>query len=186
MLNAASTIFTMDIYREYINKGASQTNLVAMGRICVLVFVVIGCLIAPALGNPQFKGIFTYIQSFQGFIWPGILAIFIFGMFVPRAPRACGWVGLVVGPAAYGLLKWLSTFPLPDWAMLVIGNFLNQAAVAFVVVVLLLGAMTLLQPLKEPVVMPSQTKINMDSSGTAKGFGIVVVIVTVILYVVFW
>jgi len=186
MLNAASTIFTMDIYREYVNPGASQSNLVAVGRICVLVFVAIGCLIAPALGHPQFKGIFTYIQSFQGFIWPGVLAIFVFGMFVPSAPRACGWVGLVLGPILYGSLKWLSTWSLPGWAMLVIGNFLNQAAVAFLMLVVILGIMTLANPLKEPVTLPVQTKIKLDSSKAAMGFGIVVVIVTLALYVVFW
>jgi len=186
MLNAASTIFTMDIYREYLNVNASQSNLVAVGRICVLVFVAIGCLIAPALGHPQFKGIFTYIQSFQGFVWPGVLVIFVFGMFVPRAPRACGWVGLLFGPVIYGSLKWLATFDLPGWAMLVIGNFLNQAAVAFLVLVVVLGVMTLVKPLRDPITLPTQTKIKLESSSTAKGFGIVVVIVTVMLYVVFW
>lgn len=186
MLNAASTIFTMDIYKEYVNRNASQPALVAVGRTCVVVFVVIGCLIAPALGHPAFKGIFTYIQSFQGFIWPGVLAIFIFGMFVPRAPRACGWVGLLLGPILYGLLKYAATFDLPDWTMLFVGNFLNQAAVAFVILVAVLGIMTVVNPLKEPVTLPEQTKIDLKSSQLAKGIGIVVVILTVALYVIFW
>ncbi len=47
MLNSASTIFTMDLYRQYLNRSASQKKLVFVGRICVGVFVVIGCLISP-------------------------------------------------------------------------------------------------------------------------------------------
>ena len=55
MLNAASTIFTMDIYRQYLNRLASQTNLVLVGRMCVLVFVAIGCFISPLLDNPTIR-----------------------------------------------------------------------------------------------------------------------------------
>lgn len=49
-----------------------------------LLFVVLGCLIAPFLGDPRFMGIFTYIQEFQGYISPGILAAFIFGILVKK------------------------------------------------------------------------------------------------------
>jgi len=59
MLNAASTIFTMDLYRKYIHRGARDITLVRIGRICVGVFVVIGCLISPLLGHPRFGGVFT-------------------------------------------------------------------------------------------------------------------------------
>jgi nitrogen fixation protein FixH len=80
VLNAASTIFSIDIYHSYINKKASPKQLVAVGRICVGVFVVIGCVLAPMLANPNLGGIFTYIQMFQGFISPGVLAVFVFGL----------------------------------------------------------------------------------------------------------
>ncbi|MHC4510800.1 MAG: sodium:solute symporter family transporter, partial [Planctomycetota bacterium] len=90
MLNAASTIFTMDIYREWFNKNAAQKVLVWVGRCCVPVGVVIGCLIAPVLANPKFRGAFAYIQEFQGFVSPGVLTIFLFGLFVKRTPRYCG------------------------------------------------------------------------------------------------
>ncbi|MCK5000706.1 MAG: sodium/solute symporter, partial [Anaerohalosphaera sp.] len=95
MLNSASTIFTMDLYRKYINKKASQTNLVTIGRVCVGVFAVIGCLIAPMLDDPKFGGIFKYIQEFQGYISPGILAVFVFGLLVKKAPPVAGVVGLI-------------------------------------------------------------------------------------------
>jgi len=63
-----------------INKDISQKNIVTTGRISTFVFLVIGCLIAPILANPALKGIFTYLQEFQGFISPGILAAFAFGL----------------------------------------------------------------------------------------------------------
>jgi len=186
MLNAASTIFTMDIFKEYIKRGASQTTLVFVGRACVLLFVVIGCLISPQLDNPQFKGIFNYIQEFQGYLWPGVLGIFVFGVFVPRAPRACGWVGLLLGAAFYGALKLVSLSDLPEWGELMVGSFLNRAGWAFLGVALVLGLMTWLRPLREPVTLPEQTKIEMKPSRGALVFGVILVLVTVGLYVVFW
>jgi SSS family solute:Na+ symporter len=72
MLNAASTIFTMDIYREWFNKKAAQKILILVGRCCVPILVVIGCFIAPVLANPKFKGAFAFIQEFQGFVSPGV------------------------------------------------------------------------------------------------------------------
>ncbi len=176
MLNAASTIFTMDFYRPFINKAASQGRLVAVGRIMVGVFVVVGCVISPLLDNPVFGGIFKYIQEFQGFISPGILAVFVFGLFVHRAPAICGVVGLVVNPIAYGLLKVVA----PNLA------FLDRMAVCFFFVLALMAFLTWLKPLEKPVELPTNTRIALESSAGAKKVGIAVVVVTVALYAIFW
>lgn len=176
MLNAASTIFTMDLYREYLNKNASQANLVVVGRICVVIFTAIGCFISPWLDDPRFGGIFTYIQEFQGFISPGILAVFLFGFFVKRAPRASAVVGLLLSPAVYGGLKLV----LPGLA------FLDRIAITFFVVLVVLGLMTLARPLAEPVKLPEQSKIAMTTSGGAKLAGVLVVLATLVLYAIFW
>jgi SSS family solute:Na+ symporter len=176
MLNAASTIFTMDLYREYIHPTASQRGLVMVGRICVLVFVSIGCLIAPMLGDPRFGGIFKYIQEFQGFISPGILAVFVFGLLVRRAPPACAIVGLLLNPLIYGVLK----FALPDLA------FLDRMAVSFFCLLALMGIITALRPLPQPATLPVKATIDLDSSPIAKVFGTLVVIATLMLYIVFW
>ncbi len=176
MLNAASTIFTMDIYAQYVNRNASQDALVRVGRICVAVFVAIGCFIAPWLGHPRFGGIFTYIQEFQGFISPGILGVFIFGLFVHKAPKACGVVGLTLSPILYGILK----VAVPNLA------FLDRMAVTFFCVLTVMGIMTLVRPLSEPITLPTQNKIELESSPVAKIVGVLVVIATLVLYAIFW
>lgn len=176
MLNAASTIFTMDLYREYMAKGASQRSLVRTGRICVAVFTVIGCLIAPQLGDPAFKGIFNYIQEFQGFISPGILCVCAFGLFVKRAPARSGLVGLLTSPVVYGVLKVMA----PDMA------FLNRMACTAGVVVLVMTAMTVLRPRTRPHVMPEAPDIDLESCPFARAVGVVLILATICLYVVFW
>ncbi|MEX2092477.1 MAG: sodium/solute symporter [Pirellulales bacterium] len=176
VLNAASTMFTMDLYSQYLNRNATQRNLVTVGRICVVLFAAVGCLISPLLGNPRFGGIFTYIQEFQGFISPGVLAVFIFGLFVHRAPRACGAVGLLTCPIIYLTLM----FGTPDMA------FLNRMAITFGATLGILALMTIVSPLPQPVTLPEQNKIALESSIGAKFWGIVVVIATLVLYGIFF
>ena len=176
MLNAASTIFTMDLYREYINRQASQQSLVWVGRACVPIFVVLGCLIAPQLANPRFRGAFAFIQEFQGYVSPGVLTIFLFGLFVPRSPRICGVVGLVLSPIVYGFLHYF----FGDMA------FLNRMAITVGALSFVLAALTVLQPLSEPVKLPEQTKIPLESSKSALFGGAIVVLATAALYVIFF
>jgi SSS family solute:Na+ symporter len=176
VLNAASTMFTMDLYSQYLNRNATQGNLVMVGRICVALFAAVGCFISPLLGNPRFGGIFTYIQEFQGFISPGVLAVFIFGLFVHRAPRACGAVGLLICPIIYLTLM----FGTPNMA------FLNRMAITFGATLGVLALMTIMSPLAQPVTLPEQNKIALEGSTGAKFWGVVVVIATLALYGIFF
>jgi SSS family solute:Na+ symporter len=176
MLNAASTIFTMDVYKEFLNKKASQATLVFVGRCCVPVAVLVGCLIAPRLAKPEFQGAFHFIQEFQGYISPGILTVFLFGLFVPKSPRVCGVIGLLLCPVVYGALHLFA----PGVA------FLNRMAITVGALAAVLAILTFAKPLAEPVVLPTQTRIDMTSSSGAKLFGVIVVAATVALYVVFW
>jgi SSS family solute:Na+ symporter len=189
MLNSSSTIFAIDIFGK-LKKDASQFQLVTVGRICVVVFVVIAMIIAPTLDNPKFKGVFTFIQEFQGFISPGILAIFLFGVLVHKAPRACGTIGLILNPILYGGLKWADKLPgigHTSLAAKLAGlAFLNRMAVCFFVVLGVLTVLRLVIPLPKPVDLPVNDKINLESKADVKVWGVVVVVLTLALYAIFW
>jgi len=176
MLNAASTIFTMDVYREWFNKKAAQKALVWVGRCCVPVGVVIGCLIAPLLANPRFRGAFAYIQEFQGFVSPGVLTIFLFGLFVRWTPRYCGVLGLILSPIIYGILF----FGWGDMA------FLNRMGITVGAIAAILLIVTLLNPMKERIALPEQTKIELNWSKGSIYCGIFVTLLTIALYIIFW
>jgi solute:Na+ symporter, SSS family len=174
MLNAASTIFAMDIWHN-ARKRASATELVRVGRTCVVVFVVIACLIAPSLGRPEFGGIFSFIQEFQGFISPGILAVCLFGLLVPKAPRFLGWFGILLNVVLYGIFKVTLSVA-----------FLDRMAICFGIVLAALTLATILKPLPQPVTLPVNANFDLTGSKGAKAWGIVVCVATVLLYVVFW
>ncbi len=189
MLNSASTIFTMDIYHK-LRRQASQYELVTVGRVGVVVFVLIAMIIAPSLGHPRFGGIFTFIQEFQGFISSGILAIFLFGVLVHRAPRYVGTVGLILNPVLYGIFKFSPRIPgLRDIGALqtVAGwSFLDRMALCFGLIVAVLAVMTIVRPLAKPVDLPVNPKMDMTTSRGAKLFGALVILLTLALYAIFW
>ncbi len=84
MLNSTSTIFTMDIYKPYLAKNPDNNkHLVKVGRITVFVALVIACLVAPLLGS--IKEMFQYIQEYTGLVSPGVLGVFIMGLFYKKA-----------------------------------------------------------------------------------------------------
>jgi len=175
MLNAASTIFTMDVYKK-LHPAASQDALVSLGRAAVVAFAAVAVILAPMLGNPKISNsIFTIIQESQGLISPGILAVFAFGLVVRRAPRLCGVVGLVTSIVSYATLK----FAAPGL------QFLNRMAVCFGLCLAIMAVITALRPLPQPVEFKANTTIGLDSSKGALACGLVVIALTLILYLVF-
>jgi SSS family solute:Na+ symporter len=94
MLNSTSTIFTMDIYKPYINQKASETQMVTTGRITVAIALVIAVLIAPQLGN--LGQVFQYIQEYTGIVSPGILAVFLMGLFWKKATNKAAIWGVIL------------------------------------------------------------------------------------------
>lgn len=172
VLNSASTIFTMDIYRR-LRPAASQRALVTAGRVSIGVFAMIGCLVAPNLD--KFGSIFKYIQEFQGYASPGILAVFVFGIINRRAPGFTGVVGLLLNPALYYLIAKFA----PGVA------FLDRMAICFSLVMAVMWVIGLVKPLPQRVEFKVNTRLNLEPSKGAKAAGIIVVVMTLILYIIF-
>jgi len=185
MLNSASTLATMDFYAKF-SKHKNQARLVKVGRGLVVVFVILSALVAPKLD--QFESIFAYIQEFQGFISPGILAVFIFGFFSPRTPRFFGALGIAINVVSYGLIKWvIGPFLVSQgWWYSDKIAFLDRMGLCLLIVMATGLIITLIRPMKEPVVMPVNSAIEVKSSPTARLFGVGVIVMTILLYVVFW
>lgn len=98
MLNSTSTLFTMDIYKKYLNKEASDKKLVNVGRITSLCALAIALVaVKPLLGS--LDQAFQYIQEYSGFIYPGIIVVFGLGLLWKRSSaRAAVWSALIVIP----------------------------------------------------------------------------------------
>ena len=99
--NSISTIFTLDIYKKYFNKEASERRMVWTGRL----FIVLSMIIAIAFTWNDLLGIgseggYTFIQKYTGFISPGVFAVFLLGLFWKKTTGAAAIAGILTGFAA--------------------------------------------------------------------------------------
>ncbi len=174
VLNAASTLLTMDVYQRYIDKSATPFKLVTMGRIFIGVFVVIGCVVAPMLVNN--KSVFEFIQKFQGYVSTGILAVFIYGLINRTSGQWAGVIGLIANPIIYGILTLLM---FPEL------HYLYSMSISLGLVLLIMFVYGLVSR-QEKVVFATNTTMNLTPSKGALVWGLGVCALTVALYVVFW
>jgi SSS family solute:Na+ symporter len=107
--NSISTIFTLDIYKKYINKEANEKQLVNIGRIAVVAAMVLAIAIAPFMGIDK-KGGFEFIQEYTGYVSPGIFALFIMGFFWKRTTSNAALFAMIGGLAFSILTKYI-----PAW-----------------------------------------------------------------------
>ena len=94
MINSTSTIFTMDIYKSLINKKASDDKMVKVGRISGFIALMIALVIAPQLGS--LGQVFQFIQEYTGVVSPGILAVFLMGLFYKKATNNAAILGVLL------------------------------------------------------------------------------------------
>ena len=182
LLNSASTIATMDVYHRLANRRASQTVLVWLGRGLTLLFVLVGCSLAPVLDDPKFGGVFQFIQQFQGYIWPGVVAAFLHAFLMPRAPASSGAVALILGPAIYGAFQFTTKTADRLWGHEI--HFLLQVLLTFLLVTAVMGLMTLLKPLPEPRQLPVREEISTQTESSVKIAGALVI--TAVLAFFLW
>lgn len=180
--NSISTIFSLDIYRKYINKNQSEKKLVFTGRIAVVVAMIIGGLVAPALRS--LDQAYQFIQEYVGFIAPGVLAIFLLGFYWKRTTAAAAMTGALFTIPFSTLLKFLpqwSKGAFPDYP------FLDRMMIDFVVIVVLMVIISLAGS-KKP---DAEHQIEVDPSmfRVSRSFAVGAIIITGVLtalYTAFW
>lgn len=109
MFNSTSTIFTMDIYKQFFNKNASEKKLVNVGRLTSVVALILAVLaVYPIMGGADQA--FQIIQEYSGFVYPGIVVIFGLGLLWKRASGTAAVV-TAIGTFVFSILF---KFMMPD------------------------------------------------------------------------
>lgn len=183
MLNSTATIFTMDIYRPYINKTATDKQTVSTGRITGAVALVVAMLIAPLLGN--LGQAFQFIQEYTGVVSPGILAVFLAGLFFKRATNN-GAIWGIISSIPIALYFKVGPKGWSDAAMFVNIPFLDQM---FITAVLSLAIILAISFYESKTADAKGIPINRELFKTGPAFNIgatIVLILCAVLYAVFW
>jgi len=114
MFNSTSTLFTMDIYKQFINKNASERKLVNVGRMTSVSALIIALLaVYPLMGG--IDQAFQFIQEYSAFVYPGVVVIFGLGLLWKRSSGTAAVV-CAIGTFAFSILF---KFTLPDVPFLV-------------------------------------------------------------------
>ncbi|MEK6475982.1 sodium/sugar symporter [Catalinimonas sp. 4WD22] len=174
MANSTSTIFTMDIYRNYINKGASEASLVRMGRIVVVVSFIIACLVAPALqGLGQ---VFQYIQEYTGYVSPGVFVIFVFGVFWKKTTADAALTAAILTiPLSAALAFFFPQLP-----------FIDRMGVVFLILATLMIIISLIQSGKD---QPNSIELSPELFKTSRKFNVgalLIIGILAALYIIYW
>lgn len=188
MLNSTATIFTMDIYKPLINTKASDKSTVNVGRISALIALVIATIMAPLLGG--IDQAFQFIQEYTGVVSPGILAVFVLGLFWKKTSNKGAIYGALASiPIALffkvGPKGWVSSSALADWFPSL--PFLDQ-----------MGLTALLSMLVIVIVSRQENRSGDDAKGIPLEKGIfatpavfnvgafALLLITAALYALFW
>lgn len=175
MLNSTATIFTMDIYRAYIDPRASELKLVNVGRLTAVVALVIAVFVAPMLG--VLDQAFQYIQEYTGLVSPGILAVFLCGLFWKHTTSKGAIVGVLASIPVALLLKFLP-ISMPFMDQMMYTCVLTIATVVFV---------SLSTSEKDDA--EGSIVLTADTFKTSGGFAVAayaVIIIVAALYAIFW
>jgi SSS family solute:Na+ symporter len=183
MLNSTSTIFTMDIYRSHFNKNATDSQMVSVGRITAVVALIIAIIIAPQLGS--LGQVFIFIQEYTGVVSPGILAVFLMGLFYKKATNnAAIWGAILSIPIA----MYFKVAPKgwSDASIFVELPFMHQMGYTCLVTLALIALISYLDGNKDDSKGINLTKKLFATNNTFNIGAFSVVLITAFLYAMFW
>jgi len=184
MINSTSTIFTLDIYKPMVNKNASEKNLVTVGRLSGLVALITAIIIAPVLGN--IDQAFQFIQEWTGVVSPGILAIFMLGLFWNKTSARAAIIGALCSiPIALffkvGPKGWIESNLFPDLP------FMHQMGLTFVITSLIMIIISYINNGKNKDI--KGIELSKKLFKTSSGFNItsiIILLALIFIYTIFW
>ena len=194
--NSISTIFTLDVYKKYINKDADEKKLVWTGRLTVFISMVIAVIFTwkDLLGIGG-EGGFTFIQKYTGFISPGVFAMFMLGFFWKRTTGAAAMTGLITG---FLLAIFFNSYAIPLFGTenIMYTAYLNKSGAyeipflinmgwSFVLTILIMVIVSM----AGPKVNPKAFEIDASMFKVSKSTLVLIVIILMLLsalYVKFW
>lgn len=191
MVNSVSTIFTLDIYKTLFKPNEEAHHYVNVGKVSATLALVVGIIMAPLLGS--LDQVFQYIQEYTTFISPGVVVVFILGIFWKRTTSNAALAGILASVPISLILK--EFFPaLP---------FLDRAAFTFLMIMIMMVTISLIQTEKgirtfgrdfrfriaivffvALISLPSGFKFLVEESDVPSWFGSLILLLCAALFIV--
>ena len=183
MINSTSTIFTMDIYKSTINKKADDKQMVKVGRLTGLVALIIAMILAPQLGS--LGQVFQFIQEYTGVVSPGILAVFLMGLFYKKATNNAAIWGVILSIPIAMYFK-VAPNGWSDASVFINIPFMNQMLVTCIGTLLIIALISYFEGNDDDPkgIVLSKKLFATSSTFNLAAFG--VMLITAMLYAIFW
>lgn len=175
MVNSISTIATMDVYKSMMAPEKSEKHYVTVGRIIAVAAMIIAVIAAkPFLGG--FESAFQTVQEYTGFIAPGVVAVFLLGMFFQRTNSAGAFAALIISVVVSLIFK----FAFPEF------SFVNRIWVVFLLCMIAGVVVSRIAeaPKEEQLLRIGDVNMKTTSGFNIWSIGIIAILIT--LYAIFW
>ena len=185
-LNSASTLFSLQFYKGYINQSASDEQIVETGKKFGMGLAVASILIAPMLA--QMESIFTYLQKVNGLYSVPIIGIFILGIGTKHVPAIAAKIGMVVGMTFYAFFTFVNIKNVPSYFANGDGNlhWLHGYFISFIASVIAMLIIGHIKPKTSEEIAVSEMRepapVDMTPWIYAKKASIIIMTITVGIY----
>jgi SSS family solute:Na+ symporter len=179
MVNSISTIFTMDVYKTNLAQGRDEKHYVNVGRAVSAIAMLIAVLVAkPFIGG--FESGFQTVQDLTGFIAPGVVAVFLLGMFYKRANSVGAFTALIASFVVSAILYTMTKQGMIDL------TFVNRIWIIFLMCLALGIAASHMTKTPEEERLVPLSDVQFKTSASFNIWTVIIAIILIVLYVVFW
>lgn len=174
-LNSAATIFSLDLYKNYIQKEATEERLVWVGKSTSTVLAVFAIGIAPFVANAP-AGLYQLLQQLNGIFFIPMASVIIAGFFFPKVSASGAKAGLFFGLGFYILLYFILEVDL---------HFVHIWGIEFVLNIIVMHLVSMASPRKNPFVIEDVGKVDLAEWKYAKHLSVALGIVSLAIYIFF-
>ncbi|MBL8025312.1 MAG: solute:sodium symporter family transporter [Fibrobacteres bacterium] len=178
-LNSTCTLFSLGFYKDYINRNATEEQIVKSGKWFGLFMAIVSMSIAPLLMGQE--SIYGYLQKMNGIYFIPIFAVFLMGLLNKKTPPLAAKVGLIAG-----LIIISGGYFIPPVAALISGiNEFHFLGIAFLLLLLIMGIITVIKPLSVQWIQQDSKAVDLQPWKYAKHISILLVILVLLIYWLF-
>ena len=172
-LNSAATVFSLGIFKRYIQKNASETRLVKIGKWTSAILAIVSISIAPFVANAP-EGLYQLLQQLNGIFFIPIASVIIAGFLFPNVTAKGAKAGLLFGLLFYVIM---------DYVIVVNLHFVHIWGIEFVLNMIVMHLVSYLGPKEDKFVIQDAGILDLKPWKHAKNFSLFLVVITLIFYI---
>ncbi|MEZ4810047.1 MAG: solute:sodium symporter family transporter [Allomuricauda sp.] len=172
-LNSAATIFSLGIYKRYINKEASEKRLVHIGKTTSALLAIFAIGIAPFIAHAP-RGLYQLLQQLNGIFFIPMATVILAGFFLPKVSAMGAKVGLF-----FGLLFYIFT----NFVWQVNLHYVHIWGIEFVLNIMVMVLVSRWFPRTNTFTITNIGVVDVSQWKYAKGFSIFLILATLAVYV---